>query len=109
MAASRMRMKEFSFEIKKGWENAKFPELLDLQRIIDETVETYRLLKKGGKFQEADMCKIKIKESMFAQNHLKLVMNMDFDKPSAQTIQMARENGINLKNEKVKDEFRKIQ
>jgi hypothetical protein len=54
------------------------------------------------------MCKIKIKESMFAQNHLKLVMNMDFDKPTAQTIQMARENGINLKNEKVKDEFRKI-
>lgn len=109
MAASRLRMKEFSFEIKKGWEHSKFPELLDLQRIIDETVETYRLLKKGGKFQEADMCKVKIKESMFAQNHLKLVMNMDFDKPSAQTIQMARENGINLKNEKVKDEFRKIQ
>lgn len=36
-------------------------------------------------------------------------MNMDFDRPSQQTIEMARENGINLKNEKVKDEFRKIQ
>ena len=109
MAASKMRIKEFSFGIKKGWENTKFPELNDLQRIVDETVETYRLLKKGGKFQEADMCKMKIKESMFAQNHLKLVMNMDFDQPSPQTIQMAKENGINLKNEKVKDEFRKIQ
>lgn len=67
------------------------------------------MLKKGGKFKEADMCKLKVKESMYAQNHLKLVMSMDFDRPSAQTIQMARENGINLKNEKVKDEFRKIQ
>tara|TARA_B100000780_G_C20695354_1_gene276540 strand:+ start:265 stop:393 length:129 start_codon:yes stop_codon:yes gene_type:complete len=30
MAASRLRMKEFSFEIKTGWEQSKFPELLDL-------------------------------------------------------------------------------
>ena len=66
MAASRMRMKDFSFGIKPNWENCKFPELLDLQRIVDETVETYRLLKRGGKFKEADMCKVKIKESMFA-------------------------------------------
>mgnify|MGYP000117640340 FL=1 len=66
MAASRMRIKDFSFGIKTGWEKCSFPEINDLQRIVDETVETYRLLKKGGKFKEADMCKAKIKESMFA-------------------------------------------
>lgn len=109
MAATRMRMKDFSFAIKDGWQNSQFQELEDIQHIVNESIETYRLLKKGGKFKEADMCKAKIKESMYAQNHLKLVMNMDFDRPSQQTIEMARENGINLKNEKVKDEFRKIQ
>ena len=108
-AASKVRMKDFSFEIKDEWYDSRFPELEDIQQILNETVETYRLLKKGGQFKEADMCKAKIRESMYAQNHLKLVMSMDFDRPTPSTIQMAKENGINLKNEKVKDEFRKIQ
>lgn len=66
LAAARMRMKDFSFEIKKGWQDSQFPELNDLQHIVNESIETYRLLKKGGKFKEADMCKMKIKESMYA-------------------------------------------
>lgn len=81
-----MRIKDFSFAIKSGWESTRFPELNDIEHIVNESIETYRLLKKGGKFKEADMCKMKIKESMYAANHLKLVMNMDFDKPSPQTI-----------------------
>ena len=82
-AAARIRMKDFSFAIKDDWQNAQFPELNDLEHIVNESIETYRLLKKGGKFKEADMCKMKIKESMYAQNHLKLVMSMDFDRYTA--------------------------
>ena len=77
-----MRIKDFSFAIKDGWQTSQFPELEDIQHIVNESIETYRLLKKGGKFKEADMCKGKIKESMYAQNHLRMVMNMDFDRPS---------------------------
>ena len=49
-AASKVRMKDFSFEIKDEWYDAQFPELEDIQQILNETVETYRLLKKGGQF-----------------------------------------------------------
>lgn len=59
-------MKDFTFGIKAGWQDSWFQELEDIQHIINESIETYRLLKKGGKFKEADMCKLKIKESMFA-------------------------------------------
>ena len=47
-AASKVRMKDFSFEVKDEWYDSQFPELEDIQQIINETVETYRLLKKGG-------------------------------------------------------------
>ena len=77
-----MKKNDFSFEIKDEWRDFYLPECDDVDNIVNNTIETYRILKKAGKFKEADMCKAKIKESMFAQNHLKLVMSMDFDRPS---------------------------
>ena len=44
---------EFSFEVKPGWEKAHFPEVDDVQVIVDKTIESYRIFKKAGKFKEA--------------------------------------------------------
>jgi len=35
----------------------------------------------------------------FAQKHLHLVMNLDFDRPSAKMLEMAKEANVDLKDE----------
>ena len=49
------KMNEFSFEVKPNWRNDHFKELDDVQVIIDNTVDSYRILKKAGKFKEAKL------------------------------------------------------
>jgi len=41
----------------------------------------------------------KIKEMKFAQKHLHLVMNLDFNRPSPKMLELAKEANIDLKNE----------
>lgn len=36
------------------------------------------------------LVKEKIKETMYAREHLRLVMNLDFDKPTPKLIEMAK-------------------
>jgi hypothetical protein len=81
----------------------------DIDAIVQNTVETYRIFKKGGKFKEADLMKAKIKETKYAKQHLKLVMNLDFNKPTPKMIEMAKTNNIDLNDPKVLEEFKKIQ
>ena len=83
-------MIEFSFEVKPNWRNDHFKELDDVQVIIDNTVDSYRILKKAGKFKEANMMMEKIRETKYAKEHLKVVMNMDFHKPTPKMIEMAK-------------------
>ena len=45
--------------------------------------------------------KEKIKETKYAKEHLKLVMNMDFTKPTQKMIEMAERNNINLDDPKI--------
>ena len=80
----------------------------DIDAIVQNTVETYRIFKKGGKFKEADLMKAKIKETKYAKQHLKLVMNLDFNKPTPKMIEMAKTNNIDLNDPKVLEEFKKI-
>lgn len=47
------KLEEMSFEVKAGWENDHFPEVDDVQVIIDKTIESYRIFKKAGKPKEA--------------------------------------------------------
>jgi hypothetical protein len=73
---------DFSFEVTDNWRNFYLPECDDVDNIVNNTIETYRILKKAGKFSEAEMMKEKIRETKYAKEHLKLVMNLDFKKPT---------------------------
>lgn len=99
---------DFSFEVKDSWKTAHFPEIDDVQVIIDKTIESYRIFKKAGKYKEAKMMKEKIKETKYAKEHLKLVMNLDFNKPTQKLILLANNNQIDLLDPKVIEEFKKI-
>ena len=52
--------------------------------------------------------KDKIKETKYAKEHLKLVMSLDFTRPTAKMIEMAEKNNIDLNDPKVIEEFKKI-
>ena len=103
------KISDFSFEVKPGWEKAHFPEVDDVQVIIDKTIESYRIFKKAGKLKEAKLMKEKIKETKYAKEHLKLVMNLDFQKPTQKLKKLADKNQIDLLDPKVINEFKKIQ
>jgi len=55
------------------------------------------------------MIREKIKESMYAREHLRLVMNLDFTKPTAKMIEMAKKNNFDVNDPQVLAEFKKIQ
>ena len=103
------KIREFSFEVKQGWEKTHIPEIDDVQVIVDKTIESYRIFKKAGKFKEAKMMKEKIKETKYAKEHLKVVMSLDFTKPTPKMVEMAKKNNIDLDDPKVTEEFKKIQ
>lgn len=56
-------------------------------------------MRKIGKHQEAEDVRSKIKEMKFAQKHLHLVMNLDFDRPSPKMLELAKEANVDLKDE----------
>ena len=104
------KINNFSFEIKPGWETAPYPsEVDDLQNIIDKTVDAYRILKKTRKYKDAKMVKEKIRDTIYAKQHLKLVMNMDFYKPTDKMRKLADKSGVDLSSDSAIAEFRKIQ
>jgi len=81
----------------------------DLQSMIDRAEESYRLFKKTGRGKEAKVVKQKLEEAVFAKEHLYHVMNLDFGRPTAKLIEMARKNHIDLGDSQVIEEFRRIQ
>ena len=103
------KIKELSFEVDPAMPVTDIPELEDVQVIVDKTIESYRIYTKAGKFKEAKMMKDKIKETKYAKEHLKLVMNLDFSKPTPKMMDMALKNNINLLDPHIINEFKKIQ
>jgi hypothetical protein len=77
--------------------------------MIDRAEESYRLFKKTGRGKEAKVVKQKLEEAVFAKEHLYHVMNLDFGRPTAKLIEMARKNHIDLRDSQVIEEFRRIQ
>eukprot|EP00352_Strombidinopsis_acuminata_P001973 CAMPEP_0176404430 /NCGR_PEP_ID=MMETSP0126-20121128/50861_1 /TAXON_ID=141414 ORGANISM="Strombidinopsis acuminatum, Strain SPMC142" /NCGR_SAMPLE_ID=MMETSP0126 /ASSEMBLY_ACC=CAM_ASM_000229 /LENGTH=98 /DNA_ID=CAMNT_0017783221 /DNA_START=1055 /DNA_END=1351 /DNA_ORIENTATION=+ len=77
--------------------------------MIDKAYESYKLYKKVGQIKESKDIKKKIVEMQYAKEHLLMVMNFDFDRPSARMKEMANKNKINLKDESVIEEFKLIQ
>ena len=103
------KIKEFSFEVNEELSTEHIPQLKDVQEIVDKTVESYVFFIKAGKMKEAAMIRDKIKETKYAKEHLKLVMNLDFSRPTPKMVEMAGKNNIDLKDPIVIREFRKIQ
>jgi len=104
----QVKKNDFSFEVKDEWRNFWLPECDDVDNIVNNTIETYRVLKKIGKFKEAEMMKDKIKETKYAKEHLKLVMNLDFKKPTGKMLKLAKDNNIDLESPAVLNEFKKL-
>ena len=73
-------MKEFSFHIKD--ELKPFEEIKEIDNIIAKTIEDYKMTKKFSQMEESKIYKASIKELKFAREHLRRVMNMDFDRPT---------------------------
>ena len=100
---------DFSFEISSDWEDSYFKELDDVQNFIDQTLEAYKMLKKlPKKSKEIKEVREKIIETMYAKKHLKMVMNMDFERPTEKMRKMAKDNNIDLNDSAVINEFKKI-
>ena len=51
----------------------------------------------------------KIRETIYAREHLRLVMNLDFTKPTDKMREMAQKNNINVNDPAVIAEYKKIQ
>lgn len=103
------KLREFSFEVLPVEQRKHFPEMDDLQQMIEKAEESYRLFKKTGRGKEAKVVKQKLEEALFAKEHLYHVMNLDFSRPTANLVEMARKNNINLRDPQVIEEFRRIQ
>jgi len=52
--------------------------------------------------------KEKIKETKYAKEHLRMVVNLDFTKPTEKMRELARKNNIKCDDPKVLAEFKKI-
>ena len=100
---------EFSFEVLPESERQHFPEMDDLQSMIDKAEESYRLYRRTGRGKEAKMVRMKLEEALFAKEHLFHVMNLDFSRPTSKLREMARKNNIDLRDHQVIEEFRRIQ
>ena len=103
------KLKELSFEVKPDWREASFPELDDVQKFEDDATESYRILYTQGRMQEAEVMLEKIKEIKYAKQHLKLVQNMIFEKPTEKMKKMAAAIGVTIDNPMILTEFKKIQ
>ena len=49
----QQKISDFSFEVKDGWRQCHYPEVDDIQNLVDNTIDSYRILKRAGKFKEA--------------------------------------------------------
>jgi len=77
--------------------------------MIEKAIENFRFLKKMGQAKEAQEIKLKIADIKFAKQHLVMVMSMDFARPTPHMKKQAIESNIDLKDERVIDEFKAIQ
>ncbi len=102
------KIHDFSFEVLPVEKRKHFPEMDDLQEMIDKAEESYKLFRRTGRGKEAKMIRLKLEEALFAKEHLFHVMNLDFSKPTAKLREMARKNKIDLNDPQVIEEFKRI-
>lgn len=76
--------------------------------MIDKAEESYKLFKKTGRIKEAKLIKEKLQEAIYAKEHLRNVMNLDFSRPTQKMKELAKQHNIDLTNPTVLSEFKKI-
>ena len=72
-------------------------------------LDSYRILKRAGKFAEAKICRDRLVDTMYSKEHLKMVMNMDFLQPREKMKKIIADFGVDIRSEGVQSEFRKMQ
>lgn len=77
---TQQKRNELSFETVDDL--IDYPQLAKFQLLVDQAIDSYNLFRTLGNHKDANELKSKIREMKIAQNHLKLVMNLDFNKPS---------------------------
>jgi hypothetical protein len=101
------KIKGMSFKIKD--EKCDHPEVVELEDMIEKATENYRFLRTMNQAKDAEALVHKLAEIKFAKDHLIMVLNMDFDRPTASLRAMAKKQNIDLKDPRVIDEFKAIQ
>jgi hypothetical protein len=92
----KKKREELSFEILEKM--TVYPELDKVSELINIAIDNYKVLKKLGKITDASEIKTKIKEMKFSKEHLNLVLNLDFNRPSKKMAELARAAGVDLKD-----------
>ena len=99
------KISEFSFEVYPDWKTRDIKETKDIDTVIEKTIESYRILRKSGKHRDANLMFEKIKETKYAKEHLKLVMSLDFTRPTQKMVEMAKLNNMDLDDPMIIEEF----
>lgn len=103
------KLPEFSFDVKENWRSFTCDEISDIQNIVDNAFETFRLLKRAGQFQEAALARQKCVDTMYSQMHMRMVMNMDFKKPRKKMMDVIKKTGVDINSPEIQNYFKKIQ
>jgi hypothetical protein len=96
-----------NFEVRDTIEHNKDVE--EMTTLVDNSINAYKKLRKAGQLKQAKSMKKKLAEAKFQREHLIMVMNLDFTKPTDKMKQIAVKTKINLEDERIIDEFRVIQ
>ncbi len=84
-------------------------EIEELGRFIDtKGKDMVKLFELAGKKTEADELKQKLKKAMSAKNQLEKIARLDFNRPTKKLQEIADKYEIDLNDDSIKHEFRKI-
>ena len=67
--------------------------------------EIVKLFEIAGKTEEAEQLKYQLKKVMAAKVQLEKIARLDFNKPTKKLIEIAEQNGVNIYDDDIKNEF----
>jgi hypothetical protein len=85
-----------------------YPELDKVTELIQIAIDNYLVYQKLGKHLEAEDMRSKVKEMKFSKEHLNLVLNLDFNRPSKKLIELAKAAHVDLKDANMLEEFKLV-
>jgi len=98
---------KFSFEIADS--KKTYPEIEEINNYIKKGDEMINMYMKTGRLREANVMRERLVEVKKSKDHLEMVMNLDFSKPTPKMREMAEKLGVDLKDPSLISEFKKLQ